>query len=187
MTDIKNILAKHGITVPEDKQADFTKDFNENYKTISEVNKIITARDTYKSQLDTAQTTLKSFEGVNVEELQGKVTKLTNDLANKETEFNAKMADIEFNNWLDGQLTTAKAKNLTAVKALFDTKALKDSKTRDTDFASALEKVKTENGYLFDDGKTPQITVPGNPAPTPTSDAAYRDAYYQNNPFYKKT
>lgn len=187
MTNIKDILAKYGITVPEDKQADFTKDFNDNYKTVVEVNKIITARDTYKEQLDTAQTTLKGFEGVNVEELQGKITQLTNDLANKDNEFNAKMADIEFNNWLDGQLSTAKAKNLTAVKALFDVKALKESKTRDTDFTSALEKVKTENGYLFDDGKTPQVTIPGNPAPTPTNDSAYMDAFYKNNPFYSKT
>lgn len=34
---------------------------------------------TYKTQLDTAQTTLKSFEGVNVTELR-KITTLTNDL-----------------------------------------------------------------------------------------------------------
>lgn len=31
MTDIKNILAKYGITVPEDKLAEFDKDFRENY------------------------------------------------------------------------------------------------------------------------------------------------------------
>ena len=38
-------------------------------------------RDNYKSQLTTAQETLKSFEGVNVQELQGKITKLTADMA----------------------------------------------------------------------------------------------------------
>ena len=30
MTDIKNILAKHGLTVPADKLAEFEKDFREN-------------------------------------------------------------------------------------------------------------------------------------------------------------
>ena len=30
MTDIKNILAKHGLTVPADKLTEFEKDFREN-------------------------------------------------------------------------------------------------------------------------------------------------------------
>ena len=42
----------------------------------------------YKTQLDTAKETLKGFEGVNVSELQGRVTQLTNDLAAKEAEYN---------------------------------------------------------------------------------------------------
>lgn len=187
MTDIKDILAKHGLTVPADKLTAFEKDFRENYKSVVEVGKIETARDNYKSQLDTAQSALKEFEGVDVNELQSKITSLTNDLAAKDTEFQAKLADMEFDSWIDGQLSTAKAKNVTAVKALLDIKALKESKNRDADFTSALESVKTDNGYLFDDGNNPSITVPGQPAPTPSSDAAYRDDFYKNNPFYKKT
>lgn len=45
-----------------------------------DIEAIKTERDNYKTQLDTAQTTLKSFEGVNVQDLQGKVIKLTADL-----------------------------------------------------------------------------------------------------------
>lgn len=187
MTDIKDILAKHGLTVPADKLTAFEKDFRENYKSVVEVGKIETARDNYKMQLDTAQNSLKEFEGVDVNELQSKITTLTNDLAAKDSEFQAKLADMEFDSWLDGELTTAKAKNVTAVKALFDIKALKESKNRDADFTSALESVKTANGYLFDDGKTPTVTVPGQPAPTPSSDKAYLDAFYKNYPFYQNT
>lgn len=40
-----------------------------------------TERDGYKAQLNTAQTALKEFEGVDVKELQGKIDKLNNDLA----------------------------------------------------------------------------------------------------------
>lgn len=54
-------------------------------------------RDTYKTQLDTAQTTLKSFEGVNVTELQGKITTLTNDLTAKAAEYQKQLADRDFN------------------------------------------------------------------------------------------
>lgn len=186
MTDIKNILAKYGLTVAADRLTDFEKEFRENYKSVVEVGKIETARDNYKTQLDTAQNALKEFEGVDVNELKDKVATLTNDLAAKDEAFQAKLADMEFDSWLDGQLSTAKAKNATAVKALFDIKALKESKNRDADFTSALETVKTANGYLFDDGKNPAITVPGQPAPAPSSDKAYMDDFYKNNPFYQK-
>lgn len=188
MTDIKNILAKYGLTVAADKLTEFEKDFRENYKSVAEVNKTVTKleteRDNYKTQYDTAATALKEFEGVDVKELKDKVATLTTDLANKDNEFKTKLADMEFDSWLDGQLSNAKAKNVTAVKALFDIKALKESKNRDADFTAKLESVKTENGYLFDDGNNPAITVPGQPAPTPSSDKAYMDAFYKNNPFY---
>lgn len=51
-----------------------------------ELNGVKQDRDNYKAQLAAAQATLKSFEGVNVQELQGKITQLTSDLAVKETE-----------------------------------------------------------------------------------------------------
>lgn len=188
MTNIKDILTKYGISVPEDKQADFEKDFNENYKTVNEVNKIITARDTYKSQLDTAQNTLKTFEGVDVNELQGKISKLTADLAAKDSDFQAKIADMEFNALLDGQISAAKAKNVKAVKALLDVDALRKSQNRDADIKSAIESVKTDNDYMFEDGEQPPIiTVPGQSISTPSGDKAYIDAFYKNNPFYQKT
>lgn len=188
MTDIKAILAKYGISVPEEHTAEFDKVFKENYKTVAEVAKIEAARDNYKSQLTTAQDTLKTFEGVDVNELQGKISKLTADLAAKDSDFQAKIADMEFNALLDGQISSAKAKNVKAVKALLDVDALKKSQNRDADIKSALESIKTDNGYLFEDGKQPPtVTVPGQPASTQSGDKAYIDAFYKNNPFYQKT
>lgn len=46
MTDIKNILAKYGLTVAADKLAEFEKDFRENYKSVAEVNKTVTKLET---------------------------------------------------------------------------------------------------------------------------------------------
>ena len=88
-----------------------------------------------------------------------------------------------------GEATLKEVEELSpeAVKALLDVDALKQSKNRDADIQSALESVKADNGYLFEDGKQPPaVTVPGNPAPTGTDDAAYMDAFYKNNPFYQK-
>lgn len=61
-------------------------------------------RDNYKGQLDTAQTTLKEFEGIDVKDLQGKVQTLTNDLAAKEAEYQGKIADMQFTDLLKGEI-----------------------------------------------------------------------------------
>ena len=87
MKNIEEILTSVGITVPEDKKGDFEAAFNENYKTVSEAEKLRTARDNYKSQLETAQNALKEFEGVDVKDLQGKIDKLNNDLAQKDSDY----------------------------------------------------------------------------------------------------
>lgn len=57
-----------------------------------------TERDNYKSQLETAQASLKEFEGVDVKELQGKITQLNTDLKTQETTYQQKMADMLFEN-----------------------------------------------------------------------------------------
>lgn len=149
MKNIEEILASVGITVPEDKKSDFEAAFNENYKTVSEAEKLRTARDNYKSQLETAQNALKEFEGVDVKDLQGKIDKLNSDLAQKDSEYQSKIADMEFNTKLDGLINKAGAKNAKAVKALLDVDALKASKNQDADLQAALDTCKAENNYLF--------------------------------------
>ena len=102
-----------------------------------------------KTQLDTAKETLKGFEGVDVAELQGKVAQLTSDLEAKDTEYQAKIADMEFNSTLDSAISASGAKNSKAVKALLDIDTLKSSKNQAEDIKNALEAVKTENDYMF--------------------------------------
>lgn len=76
-----------------------------------------TERDSYKEQLETAQNALKEFEGIDVKELNGKIAQLTADMAAKDAEHQAKIADMEFNSVLDTALTASKARNSKAVKA----------------------------------------------------------------------
>lgn len=149
MINIYELLVKYNLSIPEDKKAEFEEAFKANYKTVAEVEKITTARDNYKSQLETAQTALKEFEGVDVKELQGKIEKLNNDLAAKDTEHQQKLADIEFHSKIDGLLGKSGAKNAKAVKALLDLEALRKSTNQDTDIQSAIDTCKEENGFLF--------------------------------------
>ena len=149
MKNIYTILEGIGVSIPEDKKNDFDTAFNENYKTVAELEKVRNARDNYKDQLETAQTALKEFEGVDVKDLQGKIEKLNNDLAAKDTEHQQKLAEIEFNSKVDGLLGKSGAKNAKAVKALLDLEALRKSTNQDTDIQSAIDTCKEENGFLF--------------------------------------
>lgn len=120
--------------------------------------KLEAERDNYKSQLETAQNALKDFEGVDVKELKGKIDTLTADLTAKETDYQTKLADMEFNSKLDSLIMSSGARNAKAVKALLDLESIKSSKNQDTDLQTALEACKKDNEYLF--GKDAPINNP---------------------------
>lgn len=116
------------------------------------------------AQLTTAKDTLKSFEGIDIKELQGKITQLSTDLNAKEADYQAKIADMEFNSQLEKTIATFNGKSTKAVKAMLDMDSLKLSKNQADDIKAALEAVKNEHDYLF--GKTEEkLSLKGlNPA-----------------------
>jgi hypothetical protein len=113
------------------------------------ISKIELERDNFKGQLETAQETLKGFEGVDVKDMQSKIEQLNKDLKARDDKYQADIADRDFNSLLDSQITSVGAKNAKAVKALLDIDALKGSKNQTEDIKKALEAVKTDNDYLF--------------------------------------
>lgn len=159
MKNIYALLSGIGLTVPDDKKTDFEKAFAENYKTVSEVEKLRASRDHFKSQLETTQNALKKFDGVDVDELKGKIEQLNGDLTTKENEYQTKIADMKFNSVLDGAISKSGARNAKAVKALLDLDSLKTSKNQADDIKKALETVKSENGFMFGSGEPFQNPV----------------------------
>ena len=71
MKNIHTILSEVGITIPEDKKADFDKAVSENYKTAAEfekkVNRLTEDLNAATKRADTAEETLKGFEGKDFE------------------------------------------------------------------------------------------------------------------------
>ncbi len=118
-------------------------------------------RDQYKKQLDTATETLKGFEGVDPDELTGKVDTLTSDLEEQKKLYESKIADMQFSTKIESALSLAKAKNAKAVMALLDIENLKESKNQDTDLTAAIDAVKEENDFLFESDKEPPVIVRG--------------------------
>lgn len=113
--------------------------------------------DGYKTQLDAAKDSLKAFDGVDVKDLQGKVTQLTADLAAKETEYAKKLADRDFNDIIGKYAAEYKAHDVKAVMPFLDTEKLKSSKNQDADIKAAFEGLKKEQSYLFNDPSVPRV------------------------------
>lgn len=114
-----------------------------------EINSITAERDTYKTQLDTAQASLKAMEGVDAAGLQQSVKDLQTQLSGKDAEIEKIKADYAFNDSLKEAIRKSGAKNCKAVMALLDIDTLKKSKNQTVDIEAALEGVKKENDYLF--------------------------------------
>ena len=131
--------------------------------------------DNVKGQLQTAKDGLKAFEGVDVAQLQGKITQLQNDLQKKDAEHQAQLADMAFDRSLDAAITGAKGRNAKAIKALLDVEALKKSTNQESDIATALEALKKESGYMFETETPPPYSVGagvGNPPAADTGSLA---------------
>lgn len=150
MKNIHDILSGIGITVPEDKKAEFGKALNENYKTVAEVQQKDAKIQSLSDQLKTAQDGLKAFEGIDVKDLQGKIEKLQQDIKDKDKGYETKLAEAEFNRNLESAISAAKGRNAKAITAMLDVSALKASKNQSEDIKKALEDVKKEHSYLFE-------------------------------------
>lgn len=122
-----------------------------------DINREKTKADGYKTQLDEAKTSLKAFEGVDVKDLQGKVTQLTADLAAKETEYAQKLADRDFIDLVGKYAAEYKAHDVKAVMPFLDTEKLKASKNQDADIKAAFEGLKKDQSYLFNDPTVPRV------------------------------
>lgn len=149
MKNIYEILKEYGLEVPEDKEAAFDKDWKENYRTKNEYDKAVAQRDEYKTSLDTVNGKLKEFDGIDVADLKGQITKLQDDLKAKDDEYAAREAERAFTESVKSAIKAAGGRNDKAVMALLDLDALRESKDQSADIKKALDAAKESDGYLF--------------------------------------
>ena len=130
---IDTIMAEHGKLMTSTKEA------------------LAAANDKVK----TTEDALKRFEGVDVDKLTGEIETLRNDLATKDTEHQAKIADMTFTGGLTSAISALKGKNAKAITAMLDLDTLKGSKNQEADIKAALDALKESDGYLFDTDAPP--------------------------------
>jgi calcineurin-like phosphoesterase family protein len=175
MKNIHTILSEIGITIPEDKKAEFDKAVAENYKTSAEHEKKVTRLTddlaAEKKRADEAVETLKGFEGKDFDA----ITRDRDEWKKKHDEavadYKRQQEDREFSSALENAISEAKGKNSKAIMALLDTEKLRCSRNMEKDIKSAIEAVRTESGYLFEDnGGKPHFSAPnGAGSPSGTS------------------
>ena len=164
MKNIHTILSEIGVTIPEDKKADFDKAVAENYKTAAEfekkVNRLTEDLNAEKKRADTAVETLKGFEGKDFDAITRDRDKWKKDYEDTVAAPQKEQEDREFNSVLEAAITDAKGKNAKAIMALMDLDKLRGSKNQEKDIKAALDAMRNESGYLFDDnGGNPQFTT----------------------------
>lgn len=165
MKNIHTILSEMGITIPEDKKADFDKAVAENYKTAAEfekkVNRLTDDLAAEKKRADEAAETLKGFEGKDFDAITRERDEWKTKHDNAVAAHQKEQEERDFNSVLESAITEAKGKNNKAIMALLDLDKLRSSKNQEKDIKAALDAMRTESGYLFDDnGGAPTFTDP---------------------------
>ena len=146
MKNIFEIMKEYGLEVPEDKKKEFEKTVLENYKTMTDYDnqakKLDAANETIKAN-DTAmkdlQDKLDGFKDVDVSGLNQRINDLETEKANIQKDYDAKIADRDFNDLVKENIAAANGKNAKAIMALLDVETLKASKNQKEDIAAALK------------------------------------------------
>ena len=146
MKNIFEIMKEYGLEVPEDKKKEFEKTVLENYKTMTDYDnqakKLDAAYETIKAN-DTAmkdlQDKLDGFKDVDVSGLNQRINDLETEKANIQKDYDAKIADRDFNDLVKENIAAANGKNAKAIMALLDVETLKASKNQKEDIAAALK------------------------------------------------
>lgn len=155
MKNIHTILSEIGITIPEDKKAEFDKAVADNYKTAAEhekkVNRLTEDLNAEKKRADEAAETLKGFEGKDFDA----ITRDRDEWKKKHDEavadYKRQQEEREYNEELEQAATAAKCRDLKSLTAHLDHDKLRSSRNRRADIEAAIEAQRTERGYLFED------------------------------------
>ena len=155
MKNIIDICKVFGLEIPADKHAEFNKAVAENYKTVAEhekkVNRLTDDLAAEKKRADEAVETLKGFEGKDFDAITRERDEWKTKHDNAVAAYQKEQEEREFNSVLETAITEAKGKNTKAIMALLDLEKLRSSKNQEKDIKAALDSMRTDSGYLFDD------------------------------------
>ena len=110
------------------------------------------------NQLNTAKEGLKAFEGVDVADLKGQITKLQADMQ-------AQADGFAFDAALDSAIRDRKGRDVKAIRGMLDVEKLRTSTDRTNDIKAALDGLYKDKAWAFDEpaGGYPNVRDGGEP------------------------
>lgn len=147
---IDQIMALHGQTVEKHK---------------TDLATVRTEADALKTQLTEASKQIEGFKSLDIEGVKKQADEWKAKAEQAQADAAAQVSKLKFDTSLTGALSAAKAKNPKAVQALLDREALKynDADGSIIGLKEQLEKIQSENDYLFESSEvTPRIVTGGN-------------------------
>lgn len=150
----------------KDKQVKIANLSSGDYVSKSKFDALSADKEGLEGQLSIATEQLKAFEGVDVAELQGRISTLNTDLGNLKADYEKKIADRDFEDLVKEAVAGAGGRSVKAVMAELDIEALKASKNQKEDVQKAVDKCKEINAWMFGINEPVNHPVTG---PTKTS------------------
>ncbi len=122
MQKLIETLKSFGIEIPADKQADVKKALSEHYKNAAEHNKAISKleadRDAWKEKAESAEETLKGFEGIDPAQVQSQLAEYKKKAEDAEKDRDAKLYERDFADALKTELEGVKFTSEAAKKSV---------------------------------------------------------------------
>ncbi len=145
------LLAKHGIEVPEEKKQGLETEFSESYREAQELMELNTELEGVKGQLSQANEQIAGFKELDIEGVKQKAAQWEEKYNQAAKSSAEKIEQLKFGFALDKKLAQAQARNPKAVKALLDRDALKYDKGKIIGLEEQLETLKKneDSAFLF--------------------------------------
>lgn len=164
MKNILSILADAGVEITDEQKKNIDEAVKENYKPVDDWQKQHDKVKNLEEQLNSTKETLAKFDGVDAEALNKQIEDLKADLDKKDAEYQAQIADRDFQDMLKESIVSVKGRNAKAITALLDTETLKASKNQKEDIAAALKVLsEAEDSKMLFGEPEPNVLGTGNP------------------------
>ena len=151
-------LKAWGLT--EEQSAKVMEQFGKDITKLQKENEKLTAeRDNEKQRAETAEETLKKFDGVDLETMRTELADWRKKAETAQAEYDKKIAERDFEDILKDAISEAKGRNEKAIRANLDIEKLMKSRNQREDVKKALEELKSaeDTAFMFVDEQQEQL------------------------------
>lgn len=154
MQNIESILKEFGVEIAADQAENFRKKFHENYKTATEHEKLKADLSNMTQRAETAEATLKGFEGIDPDKIQGEVAEWKKKAEEAEKNFQNQLFQRDFDDALKTHMdsiefTSAAARKAIEAEVRANCNKIKDGKI--IGFTDVIEAAKKADATAFVD------------------------------------